>query len=520
MHTFLTKLLVRSLLPLLAAAPLCAQSTQTSTQLDELLQNVRGALGTGTGDLQCQGETTYMGLSGACRLLFDARGSFLFELDTELPFTVGFDGKTIWHRDTSGVARALELEEADRWKLVLWVLTGHWLHESRPVEVELLEAPQGDGPARLALSLRGTPMRMELELDAQSWLPAELTYDDRAGGTTWSFGDWRSGPGPALPYDIAFSEADATEHSMRLQSVAPAPQFFRSPYELVASRPGGISFDAEAEPVLETERVATGHLIVHPLVEGEDVGWFIFDTGAGGMCIDPKVADELGLAELGETVAVGVAGKTTTGFRKGTSFELGPARLEDPTYVALDLSFLSPIFGVDVAGVVGYDLFARCVVEIETGSGTLALHDPQGYELRGTSWEELILDSNIPCVRASFEGDRSGVFRLDTGANGTVSFHAPAVESFALLEGRELQNVMVGGVGGMAPAKTGPLEYFELAGHRFETPEVTFALAEIGAFADHYTIGNIGHDLLAPFRMVLDYSHKRIAFVPLQAEGR
>src|SRR6185503_4630864 len=125
----------------------------------------------------------------------------------------------------------------------------------------------------------------------------------------------------------------------------------------------------------------SGHLLVEPLVEDESVGAFIFDTGAGGMTIDPKVADELGLAELGEVVAVGMAGRTTTSFRRGKRFELGPLVLSDPVFIELDLGFLEPIFGCKIAGIVGYDLLARCVAEIETHTPRIALFDPARYAL-------------------------------------------------------------------------------------------------------------------------------------------
>ena len=84
-----------------------------------------------------------------------------------------------------------------------------------------------------------------------------------------------------------------------------------------------------------------------------------------------------------------------------------------------------------------------------------------------------------------------------------------------LLEGRTVQKAMAGGVGGAAAMPSGVLEWFELAGRRFEKPTVIFSQAETGAFTDRYTTGNIGQDFLAPFRLVLDYPHDRLAFVPL-----
>jgi len=43
---------------------------------------------------------------------------------------------------------------------------------------------------------------------------------------------------------------------------------------------------------IETRRGPSGHLWVKPLVNGKDVGWFMFDTGKTGMSIDPGVAHQ------------------------------------------------------------------------------------------------------------------------------------------------------------------------------------------------------------------------------------
>jgi hypothetical protein len=119
-----------------------------------------------------------------------------------------------------------------------------------------------------------------------------------------------------------------------------------------------------------------------------------------------------------------------------------------------------------------------------------------------------------PAVRARFEGDREGVFRLDTGSDDTVTFHTPAVERFKLLGGRSTAPTRSGGVGGISSGQTGTLEWFELGGHRFERPKVGFATAREGAFADDYMVGNIGTGFLGAFVMVFDYTNRRIAFAP------
>ena len=59
----------------------------------------------------------------------------------------------------------------------------------------------------------------------------------------------------------------------------------------------------------------------------------------------------------------------------------------------------------------------------------------------------------------------------------------------------------------------GSVDWFEFAGHRFDHPNVVFALSRQGPLADEYLEGNIGIDFLKPFRLVLDYQNRRVAFV-------
>ena len=261
----------------------------------------------------------------------------------------------------------------------------------------------------------------------------------------------------------------------------------------------------------------SGHLLVHPLVNGQDVGWFILDSGAGTMVIDQKVADRLELPAVGEIVAVGVAGTTRTRFRMGGPLRLGPLTMTRTRYLDLDLGFLTKAFGLPVGGIVGRELFARAAVEIDMSGEAVSLHDPARYRLEGTQWQELFFSGRTPAVRARFEGDRGGLFKIDTGSDQTVTIHAPAVERFGLLAGRETRESRSGGVGGSRPARRGKLAWFELAGHRFESPEVEFAGAGEGAFSDVYTIGNIGAGFLKAFRIVFDYGNKRVALAPLKA---
>ncbi|MBL0926955.1 MAG: retropepsin-like domain-containing protein [Phycisphaerales bacterium] len=309
---------------------------------------------------------------------------------------------------------------------------------------------------------------------------------------------------------------------------------------VVAARLGGAaalmaqpqaSFDAARPSALEVKRSKTGQLLVKVEVNGRDAGWFIFDTGAG-VCVVSKSltgrAEELGMSSAGEVDAVGVGGsKRSSKLFRAAALRVGPLTLKDHVVMETDLSFLTPHLGEEVSGVIGYGVLARCVAEIDVGAALgeagggigeprVSLFAPAGYALAEGAWTELSVEGRVPAVKARFEGNgggREGMFRLDTGANGHVTFHEPAVRTMKLLEGREVRDAKLGGVGGFVSAKAGTIGWFELGGVRHENMPASFAIEKKGVFADADRAGNIGAELLRPFVVVIDYTNKRAAFV-------
>lgn len=448
-----------------------------------------------------RGRALQMGVPGDLRVAFGEGGAFRIEVDSELPSAFGFDGLRSWIRDATGVVREAELQEADEALVLAAVLSGEWEHSER-----LERAPAG---AATILALRGTPLRMTLMRDEKG-VPRELAHEEDGTRKVWTFDDYRPVEGQLRAHrwthdEGAGLETFTVEHWGSLRD----PDVFR--WE--PSVPQDFTIDPALSPEVAVERMGSGHLVVEARLGGEDLGAFLFDTGAGALVIDRGVADELGLVSIGETVAVGVAGATRSSFRRGTTLQLGPLTLLDPVFADLDLGFIPRHRGRRVAGIIGYDVLARCVVEIESATPRITLR-AVAREGTTSSWNDLVLHQNHTCVPARFAGGE-GLFRLDTGAGGTVTFHAPAVDALGLLEGRSLTESSSGGVGGRAAAFSGALGWFELGGHRFEAPEVEFSRATVGAFVDPYLTGNVGQSFLSAFRIVLDYPHDRMALVPL-----
>jgi len=461
--------------------------------------------------LHLQGTTDTGGVEGSFELFLAPDGRYRYEQGGRLARRVSFDGQRLSTRVRKGPANLLEQGDRDPWHYSQWLQGGFWLDPACPLDIELIG--QSPDEITLQLSLPDSPTPGHLSLDRGSWLPKELRRESLGGETVLRFQDYEEVAGVPLAR-VVVNEAHGEEGVLRVRDARPAAADPGDRYEHDLSPPSDVHFDDESGPSVELKRAVSGHLLVHPLVEGQDVGWFILDTGAGQVCIDPKVAEALELEEFGSVPAVGVAGAVRASYRQGTTLELGPMSIDDPVYVEIDLAFLSPIFGVEVAGICGYEIFARAIVSLDLEEPSLALHSPGALRLDEDAWSPLILGSRVPSVRCRFEGDREGLFKLDLGDSGTISFYSPAVRSLGLLDGRAVEASQVGGVGGTGAAVTGTLEWFELGGHRVEALPVTFSQAESGVFSSAHALGNLGSEMLKPFQVVFDYPNARIALLP------
>lgn len=505
------------ILALLWLSPLLSLSRPAQdARAEELVRAARQALGweaLGTGALRVAGAGRSLGTDVTRELVFDARGRFLDTLDGPLAQVGGYDGTQAWGRDWTGTARALVLGDAAGVVVEHALLTGAWCLPGAPFTFTVGEAPAAEAEL-LAWTHADGVLTGTLTLDATTHLVRAATRGSGDQASSWTFHDYSASGGFSFPARIeAIEQGMPQRFEARTRELLP-----RAEDTLFAARlsaPADTRYRADVPPAVEVKRVASGHLLVHPTVDGQDLGWFIFDSGAGTNCISTSVTDALESEPFGEIGAKGVGGTVPAQFWRAHELALGPVVIADPTFMGLDLAFLERAFGVEIGGILGYEFFSRCVVELDMQGATIALHDPARYALpEGGRWEEVVIYARHPCVRAGFE-DHEGLFKIDTGAAGdTVTLHYDAVRELDLLTGRETRPSGAGGVGGIVATRVGPLASFRLGGHDFEAIQASFALEDKGAFADGYVQGNIGGKLLAPFVLVFDYPQGRLGFVP------
>ncbi len=492
---------------------------QSPLTTEKVLENARKAAGVDPARkpptrLKARGTGLLFGNRVPVTMEMDAAGHFTHHFEGPIPFGSGWNGNEAWLMDLHGQVRTLQLGE--RSEQIIWgaAITGYWLDPAAPFRYTLDAKQSSDQKIVLAFEHTGGFEKGTIELDPSTWLATRWSYS--AGKTKQSItleGTRESG-GLRIPRRII----EETENGARTEfeweqvtEVSPGEQSALAPPRVTTS---DVQFDSKVASKLEVVRAPTGHLLVRPRINGQELGWYIFDTGAGSTVINTSSIEKLGLKPIGKVPAIGVGGAVESQFYRLDSIELGPVTLDRSIVVALDLDFLTIPFGRPIGGIVGFDFIARCVVELDLKESGIALHNPAGYQLLGAKWEKMQLVDRVPAIDASFEG-KSGLFRLDTGAAGEdLTFHYHTVLSLKLAEGRNTKVGMSGGVGGMVLVRNGVIKGFEFGGNRWDEVSATFATESKGAFDDPYTAGVISGGFLSPFITTLDYENRRIAFRP------
>jgi Aspartyl protease len=459
-------------------------------------------------ELLVEGKVDRAGLTSDFSLRFAPAGMFLETIAGRLPGQLGFNGKVCWSTDLSGMPERLELHDLDRNRLWFGMRTGQWLSTAN-VDLSKAKVPRDE----VILDIKQGRFKAKVHVSRDTWLPKSLDSAGVEGPETWTFADHRRFAGLNLPGKVTRKQAGQTE-TYRVVSIRPAPEASAAVYDEV-TRPDDTVYNPAAPADVPLKRVMTGHLLVRPQIDGRDIGWFIFDTGAAGNVIDPKAMAKLRLEPLGTAGVTSVRGNEPSSIVQATSIALGPMTVAKPFFVTMELGYIREAMGEDVFGIIGHDSLSRCVAEITLADDSIKLFDPKKYRLGSGSWQPLTFNQSVPVISGKFEGDRTGLFRIDTGAGGpggagNVVFHAPAVNDLHLLKGRKVNRMKFG----KTNVAMGTVAWFEVAGHRFEHPNVVFAIDRQGPFGDDYVEGNIGVDFLKPFRMVLDFQNTRVAFLP------
>ena len=265
-----------------------------------------------------------------------------------------------------------------------------------------------------------------------------------------------------------------------------------------------------------------------------DLGWFILDTGAGGVVFDTRVAERLGLEvrSAGSQTGAG-SGASKVGRAKGMPLTVdGVSLVPDSVLVAPLDAQLAPSTGRTVSGIIGSQFFDEHAVEFDRSRNLLRV-DPPGVErgadlpARGRTAIPFELADDLPYISATLAipGADSAATTLrlivDLGAKAPLLLTGPLLERIGgeARLGRRALASLGAGVGGETRywfTRVGALR----AGPG-GTPLADSLVAGFSAFntlrSSDYD-GLLGAPLLDHFAVLFDYARKLLWLSP-RADG-
>lgn len=252
------------------------------------------------------------------------------------------------------------------------------------------------------------------------------------------------------------------------------------------------------------------NILVPAKVNGQSVMVKLID-GADTSYIDKDFAASIGFEPPTATKTFGAVntqvqlGTLTLRRVKTTTASLG-ARRTDPLFAPFVLSD---------------DLFNQVVVDIDFAHRRVAFQDPHiAIKLPPGAVEvPLIRRVDSRTVPVSIEGAAPVPFEWFLGDPAPVTVYQPYYESHKMLQNRTTSVRLGGGLNGQRPQEpVATLSRVQFAGVNFYQVPSVFPSNAVRGSDSPLISGNIGLELLARFRLIVDYPHDRLYVLP-NADG-
>ena len=259
-----------------------------------------------------------------------------------------------------------------------------------------------------------------------------------------------------------------------------------------------------------------GHIMVPARLNGSNALSLLLDTGYDMTMLHPDHVEAAALKRTGRITIVGIAGEEPAGVFEGPGFDFSGVIWKPRRIAALSADNQGRSRRRD--GVLGSGFFRRFVVEINSHNKTVTLYEPGHYAYSGPGEIlPLTFKSSTPIVDASIRlPDGSEVkaqMEVDTGCDGGLCIGKPFVDAHQLTLTNSFDRTAVGS-GGSTRTRHGQLPQLQLGRLVIKKPSADFFLE--GSPVDPPLAGHIGWELLRDFKVIFDYSRKRMILDPVK----
>lgn len=429
----------------------------------------------------------------------------------------GFDGKVKWSQDPSGQtladdsgdAREGAANEAYRRSL------SYFYPDRRKAAVSYAGRREDGDSVFHVLRLHpegGRPF--EMWLDAGTFLIARVVEQTGRETRTTFLSDYRDVEGLRLPFASRSTNGEVRYDLVaNVEKVEFNPPLDEAGFRMPEGRTADFAIAGGKTSATIPFRLLNNHLYVQAEIAGKPLQ-VLFDTG-GANVLTPATARRLGIETEGALQGRGVGEKSEDlALARVRELKLGDVTLTDQVFYVLPLAGVAEAEGMEVDGIVGYEVLKRLVTRVEYSSGRLTLTLPEAFlEPANGRVVPFTFDGQHPQVEGEVDGLR-GKFTIDTGSRASLTLSRPFAEEHGLRQKYppRFEALSGWGVGGGVRSAFTRVGVLKLGDVEVPSPVTDIALSEKGALANRYLAGNVGGGVLKRFDVTFDYGGKRLIF--------
>jgi predicted aspartyl protease len=276
-----------------------------------------------------------------------------------------------------------------------------------------------------------------------------------------------------------------------------------------------VEFPAGVTSARLPARIVRGRILVRITIAGRGLD-FLLDSGASGIALDSRVADELHLNSIGKYTQT-IAGTIDRSRAVVPLLQIGDLTMRDVVVSTLPFEANATVSS-KVVGLLGFDFLDSAVIRIDYEHGTVDALNPDQFAPPANAHAlSVALDDGVPFCSAVLGDSRGEHFMIDTGSSFVVVFpefanqHPAAVTDVG---GGRTQRIATpdtrgAGVGGDVEQLPVEVSDFQFGGVDFGR-QMIYLTQSARALEGEDKDGLIGSPILQYFNVFLDYSRGRV----------
>jgi predicted aspartyl protease len=248
---------------------------------------------------------------------------------------------------------------------------------------------------------------------------------------------------------------------------------------------------------------------------------FVLDTGVRTTVLTEKsLTDILNLPYSRKITIPGAGGKKLVDAYVVNNVSLNIGKIAGSGHALLvletDLLQLKNYLGVNVHGILGYELFSRFVVDLNYDRKTVTFHNAETFKIKGRFVElPISVEDTKPYIEANFiiRGSEviKGKFMMDTGASHTMMLDGRSSDKIYVPE-PNISTTLGRGLAGDIFGEIARIDKMWVDKYVFEGVITTFPDADSYEISldKNFRNGTFGGGMMSRFRIIFDYIHSKI----------